>query len=89
METLKRKNEAITPDGAPYNKRTRPSLENRGISNDKEPNQSVYDGRTTTGFIDQVTGQRQAFPGISDDGEGEEPFYGPANDGMDYLRMVR
>jgi regulator of vacuolar morphogenesis len=36
---------------------------------------------------DAVYGQRGAFPGL-DDGS-DELFYGPADDGMEYLRMVR
>ncbi|KAL7276021.1 hypothetical protein RUND412_001016 [Rhizina undulata] len=38
------------------------------------------------GYVDPSTGQRGAFPGLEED-DGE--FYGPANDGIDYLRMVR
>lgn len=34
-----------------------------------------------------IYGQKSAFPGL-DDG-GDELFYGPADDGMEYLRMVR
>ncbi|KIV88429.1 hypothetical protein PV10_08114 [Exophiala mesophila] len=37
--------------------------------------------------IDQQTGQTGAFPGLGDD-DGQL-FYGPAADGLDYLRMVR
>ncbi|KAI5797288.1 hypothetical protein FPQ18DRAFT_400766 [Pyronema domesticum] len=37
------------------------------------------------GYIDPVTGQRGAFPGL----DGDEDFFGPPMDGMDYLRMVR
>jgi hypothetical protein len=38
------------------------------------------------GYIDPSTGQRGAFPGL----EGfDEEFYGPPQDGLDYLRMVR
>ena len=85
MAALKRKNEAITEDGAPYNKRTRPSLGNGGTQD-----KPLYDGGATTSRADYVTGQRQAFPGLDDDdNEDEEQFYGPANDGMDYLKMVR
>jgi len=39
------------------------------------------------GYIDTSTGQRGAFPGLEE--YGDEFFCGPANDGMDYLRMVR
>ncbi|KAL4952577.1 hypothetical protein BDW69DRAFT_195528 [Aspergillus filifer] len=35
-----------------------------------------------------VFGQKSAFPGL-DDVDGEELFYGPAEDGLEYLRMVR
>ncbi|KAI9891383.1 MAG: hypothetical protein M1814_002896 [Vezdaea aestivalis] len=35
--------------------------------------------------VDPSTGQRMAFPGLDDDGM----FYGPASNGLDYLRMVR
>lgn len=36
---------------------------------------------------DLTYGQTSAFPGL--DSYADEPFYGPANDGLDYLRMVR
>ena len=46
--------------------------------------------------LDPTYGQRGAFPGLDDEnswagGEegGEELFYGPASDGLEYLRMVR
>lgn len=42
---------------------------------------------TARGYIDPYTGQRGAFPGL--DEHGDEFFCGPANDGIDYLRMVR
>ncbi|KAL4944790.1 hypothetical protein BDV06DRAFT_210008 [Aspergillus oleicola] len=35
-----------------------------------------------------VFGQKSAFPGL-DNVDGEELFYGPAEDGLEYLRMVR
>jgi len=38
--------------------------------------------------LDAYTGQSGAFPGLGTN-NGDEPFYGPANDGVDYLRMVR
>ncbi|KAI5779063.1 hypothetical protein EDC01DRAFT_755886 [Geopyxis carbonaria] len=38
------------------------------------------------GYLDQTTGQRGAFPGLDNS---NEDFYGPCNDGIDYLRMVR
>lgn len=35
-----------------------------------------------------VYGQKSAFPGLEDGGN-DELFYGTAEDGMEYLRMVR
>jgi len=43
--------------------------------------------KAAKGYIDASTGQRGAFPGLEE--YGDELFCGPANDGMDYLRMVR
>ena len=37
--------------------------------------------------FDDLTGQTGAFPGLG--GDSDELFYGPASDGIDYLRMVR
>lgn len=41
--------------------------------------------------IDPTYGQRGAFPGLDDGPTNVEDglFYGPANDGLEYLRMVR
>jgi len=36
--------------------------------------------------LNASTGQTRAFPGLAAD---DEIFYGPANDGIDYIRMVR
>ena len=38
---------------------------------------------------DLTYGQRGAFPGLDDGYGDDELFYGPANDGLQYLRMVR
>lgn len=35
-----------------------------------------------------IYGQKNAFPGL-DAGDSDELFYGPAEDGLEYLRMVR
>ena len=35
-----------------------------------------------------VYGQKSAFPGLDTAGD-DELFYGPAEDGLEYLRMVR
>jgi hypothetical protein len=40
-----------------------------------------------TPWVDEFSGQTGAFPGLGyDDGE---LFYGPAGDGIEYLKMVR
>lgn len=39
--------------------------------------------------VDPTTGQRGAFPGLDDEDNGEHDFYAPAQDGLEYLRMVR
>jgi hypothetical protein len=38
---------------------------------------------------DPVYGQKSAFPGLDDPYGSDELFYGPAEDGLEYLRMVR
>ncbi|KPI41793.1 uncharacterized protein AB675_5314 [Cyphellophora attinorum] len=48
-------------------------------SDDADPDEKPY--------INQESGQTGAFPGLGD--EEDEGFYGPANDGIDYLRMKR
>ena len=49
-----------------------------------DDSEDEYDERPQ---IDASTGQAGAFPGLST--ADNELFYGPANDGIDYLRMVR
>lgn len=40
--------------------------------------------------VDPTYGQRSAFPGLDDGPAAEHDlFYGPAEDGLNYLRMVR
>ncbi len=42
--------------------------------------------------VDPTYGQRSAFPGLDEhatESEAEELFYGPAEDGLAYLKMVR
>ena len=80
-------------------KRTHPSLNS---SSRKRSRLSQHDGpaddedspSAVNPRIDPTYGQRGAFPGLDDRGggygvEGEELFYGPASDGLEYLRMVR
>lgn len=64
----------------PSPKRARVSIEDESdeqsgsIAHERPRNHPIY-------------GQKSAFPGL-DDG-GDELFYGPPDDGMEYLRMVR
>ena len=39
--------------------------------------------------LDPTYGQRGAFPGLDDSNDDDGLFYGPASDGLEYLRMVR
>ena len=39
--------------------------------------------------LDPTYGQRGAFPGLDDGNNDDGLFYGPASDGLEYLRMVR
>ncbi|KAK8201914.1 hypothetical protein M8818_005439 [Zalaria obscura] len=55
-------------------------------SNTKTTIHSTKDKPQQQPQLDVDYGQRGAFPGLDNS---NEPFYGPANDGLDYLRMVR
>lgn len=77
--TQKRKQALFTTEGPIYNA--------------KRPRSSSMEGSeelsgTLQPRVDPTYGQRGAFPGL--DEKNETPlFYGPANDGLEYLRMVR
>jgi hypothetical protein len=78
-----KKRKSNTHDGPVFNKRPRSSglsQEDGGATGIAYPNAQPR--------VDPVTGQRGAFPGL-DDFDPSELFYGPANDGLEYLRMVR
>ncbi|KAK4693619.1 hypothetical protein P7C71_g3821, partial [Lecanoromycetidae sp. Uapishka_2] len=68
-----------TEDTGIYNKRPRIS---QADGSDDSPNQNAQSR------IDPTYGQRGAFPGL-DGCSDNELFYGPASDGLEYLRMVR
>jgi len=76
----KRKNATAASEGSHYNKRQRPSYPEGDEDDASSP--SRIQPR-----VDPTYGQRGAFPGL-DDGT-DELFYGPANDGLEYLKMVR
>lgn len=64
------------------------------ISDSKRFRSSTFEGdddnirRAPRPQVDPTYGQRGAFPDIEDEAA-EALFYGPASDGLEYLRMVR
>lgn len=76
----KRKNGTAASDGNYYNKRQRPSYHEGDEDETSSPS-------TIQPRMDPTYGQRGAFPGLDD--AGDELFYGPASDGLEYLKMVR
>lgn len=83
--TKKRKSQVVQDSDTPSSKRHQANFEG------DDGAQSLSLQQNSNGEqprVDPQYGQRGAFPGL-DDGEDDEPFYGPPNDGMDYLRMVR
>ena len=64
---------------AVYNKRSRLN----------DPNDSDDLPASSQSRIDPTYGQRGAFPGLDGSHADDELFYGPASDGLEYLRMVR
>ena len=84
--TKKRKNPFPSKDDMSYSKCSGP---------DKFTAQDHDDSNRTLGIqprLDPTYGQRGAFPGLDDDHRGaaeDTLFYGPASDGLEYLRMVR
>ncbi len=76
----KRKQVDVNREDTIYNKRTRlPQLDG---GEDDSPS-------STQSRLDPTYGQRGAFPGLDDPIGEDDLFYGPANDGLEYLRMVR
>ncbi|KAL2054611.1 hypothetical protein ABVK25_004914 [Lepraria finkii] len=73
----KRKHPDSQQNDGLYNKRSRL---NQADGSDDSPSSQAK--------IDPTYGQRGAFPGLDDDVE-DGLFYGPASDGLEYLRMVR
>ena len=80
----KRKPTDSMPDiTSPYAKRSRISYDDEDDGAEHTPRPSVERPRNHP-----VYGQKSAFPGLDIEVE-DELFYGPAEDGMEYLRMVR
>lgn len=80
----KRKPSISASGASPYAKRSRASYA------DEEDEEETP--RTVTPYErprnHPVYGQKSAFPGL-DTASDDELFYGPAEDGLEYLRMVR
>lgn len=86
--SMKRKIPASIHDDSPGTKRSRVSeAEELGEDPASSPSESP---KATNKYprSDPVFGQKHAFPGL-DDNYGDELFYGPPEDGLEYLRMVR
>ena len=75
----KRKHQGPQTEEPLYNKRSRFNEDN---ANDDIP-------LAAQSKIDPTYGQRGAFPGLDDPRGEDDLFYGPASDGLEYLRMVR
>ncbi|KAJ9664203.1 hypothetical protein H2198_000421 [Neophaeococcomyces mojaviensis] len=58
------------------------------VQNDEDDDEEEIVDVNERPQINAYTGQSGAFPGLSSN-DGDAIFYGPANDGIDYLRMVR
>ncbi|PYI30317.1 hypothetical protein BP00DRAFT_436948 [Aspergillus indologenus CBS 114.80] len=80
----KRKPSISASGASPYAKRSRASYADEG--DDDETRQTVTPYERPRNH--PVYGQKSAFPGL-DTGGDDELFYGPAEDGLEYLRMVR
>lgn len=73
------------PGGSPYAKRPRISYADDDNSpEDRSPSMATHERPRNN----PLYGQKSAFPGLDVEVE-DELFYGPAEDGMEYLRMVR
>ena len=77
---------SFNPSSYLSSKRSRPTPP---LYESKPDNDSF--GHSTYSRIDPTYGQRGAFPGLDDCQHGNDDalFYGPAGDGLEYLRMVR
>lgn len=83
----KRKPSSSIPGGTPY-KRSRVSYaddDNEDNAQASQPPAAMTHERPRN---NPLYGQKSAFPGLDAGLEGEL-FYGPADDGLEYLRMVR
>ncbi|KAE8322868.1 hypothetical protein BDV39DRAFT_196335 [Aspergillus sergii] len=80
----KRKQPSSNTGGTPYAKRSRPSYAEDEDEDEMAPTVTPYERPRNH----PIYGQKSAFPGLDTAGD-DELFYGPAEDGLEYLRMVR
>jgi len=83
MSRKRRNTSSPEPDDLPSPKRQ----DSRDGRNDWDDSDDSDEDLDETPHVGEYTGQVGAFPGLG--GEDDELFYGPAADGIDYLRMVR
>lgn len=77
----KRRNTSSPEVDSPRPKRSRQMTEDYEDPDSDDESMTSEEPR-----LDATTGQKGAFPGLGDE---DEVFYGPASDGIEYLRMVR
>lgn len=82
--SIKRKETGSISDELRYAKRARPSYEDEDFDDDPSTTSSSCEKPRN----DPVYGQKNAFPGLDGPGN-DEILYGPPEDGIEYLRMVR
>ncbi|RDH39369.1 hypothetical protein BDQ94DRAFT_165088 [Aspergillus welwitschiae] len=80
----KRKPSGSVTGYSPYAKRSRPSYAEEDDEEEAQPTVTPYERPRNH----PVYGQKSAFPGLDVAGD-DELFYGPAEDGMEYLRMAQ
>ncbi|KAL8808275.1 MAG: hypothetical protein Q9223_004057, partial [Gallowayella weberi] len=82
----KRKNHPSAPSTSPPKRHRR---DDEG-DDDDYANAADQPHQSSKAQVDPTYGQRSAFPGLDSPVAGEaDLFYGPAEDGLEYLRMVR
>ncbi|PYH95551.1 hypothetical protein BO71DRAFT_377256 [Aspergillus ellipticus CBS 707.79] len=101
MSTMpdKRKPSVSMSGSSPYAKRSRPSYADDDDDEQPQPQHKPqshshshshsHSQQTERPRNHPVYGQKSAFPGLDVADDDNELFYGPAEDGLEYLRMVR
>ncbi|WEW60562.1 hypothetical protein PRK78_006049 [Emydomyces testavorans] len=89
--SLKRKGSTSIAGDSPSAKKCRVAAPDDPEEEDAPSSSESDSPKATTNKYprsDPIFGQKHAFPGLDDD-HGDELFYGPPEDGFEYLRMVR